>query len=274
MKLSFDVNKIANYLEKYKLALPELYKWNANITRLVELEILTSQQVEELNQLTPYLKEIQLKKIVGKKLSESYSNNSDLFDKLSIWIIKDWGGIKASNTNEIPKLIHKFLNSEKPDFKRIASSSKVGSYLYPHKNIIYDSRVAYSLNWIILSESAGCQYFPIPEGRNSRMRAFDLNVLIRLKNISNYQVSDIDKLNNRLFMKKADSKLFISEKNAYDELKELISQVHRILWKDDLEKIENLYYTEMLLFAIADREIYVEITNSINLFNQKLEDTI
>ena len=106
------------------------------------------------------------------------------------------------------------------------------------------------------------------------MRAFDLNVLIRLKNISNYQVSDIDKLNNRLFMKKADSKLFINEKIAYHELNKLISQVHRILWKDDLEKIENLYYTEMLLFAIADREIYVDITNSINLFNQKLEDTI
>ncbi|MCA4775853.1 hypothetical protein [Empedobacter stercoris] len=99
------------------------------------------------------------------------------------------------------------------------------------------------------------------------MKAFDLNVLIRLKNISNYQVSDINELNNRLFIKQSDSNLFISEKNAYDELKKLILQVHRILWKNDLEKIENLYYTEMLLFAIADREIYVDITSNINLLN-------
>ncbi len=265
MDINFDINKIVNYLKKFKSSLPELYKWNANITRLVELEILTNQQVEELNQLTPYLKEIQLKKIVGKKLNESYSNNSELFNKLSVWIIKDWGGIKASNTIEIPKLIHEFLKSEKPDFKRIASSSKVGAYLYPHKNIIYDSRVAYSLNWIILSESAGNKYFPIPEGRNSKMRAFDLNVLIRLKNISYYQVSDINELINRLFIKKADSKLFINEKIAYHELNKLISEVHKILWKDDIEKIEHLYYTEMILFSIADREIFADITQNINL---------
>ncbi|WP_334126731.1 hypothetical protein [Empedobacter brevis] len=265
MELSFDINKIVKYLEKFKLELPELYKWNANITRLVELEILTNQQVEELNQLTPYLKEIQLKKIVGKKLNESYSNNSELFDKLSVWIIKDWGGIKASNNDEISKLIEVFLNNEKPDFKRIASSSKVGSYLYPHKNIIYDSRVAYSLNWIILSENAGSFYFPIPEGRNSKMRAFDLNVLIRLKNLSNYQVSDVNELNNRLFIKKADSELFINERIAYYELNKLISQVHKILWKDEPEKIEHLYYTEMILFSIADREIFKDITDSLVL---------
>ena len=265
--MNFDINKIANYLEKFKFALPDLYKWNANISRLVELDVLTNEQVEKLNQLTPYLKEIQLKKIVGKKLNESYTNNSELFDKLSIWIIKDWGGIKTSNISDTIQLINRFIKTEKPDFKRIASSSKVGSYLYPHKNIIYDSRVAYSLNWIILSQNAGSHYFPIPEGRNSKMKAFDLNVLIRLKNISNYQVSDINELNNRLFIKQSDSNLFISEKNAYDELKKLILQVHRILWKNDLEKIENLYYTEMLLFAIADREIYVDITSNINLLN-------
>ncbi|MCA4777906.1 hypothetical protein [Empedobacter stercoris] len=152
--MNFDINKIANYLEKFKFTLPDLYKWNANISRLVELDVLTNEQVEKLNQLTPYLKEIQLKKIVGKKLNESYTNNSELFDKLSIWIIKDWGGIKTSNISDTIQLINRFIKTEKPDFKRIASSSKVGSYLYPHKNIIYDSRVAYSLNWIILSQNA------------------------------------------------------------------------------------------------------------------------
>mgnify|MGYP001583667718 CR=1 FL=1 len=263
MELNFDIHKIVNYLEKFKSDLPELYKWNANISRLVELNILTNQQVEELNQLTPYSKEILLKNIICKKLNEYLIMNSEQFNNLCIWIIKDWGSIKASNNNDIPKLISDFLKNDKPNFKRIASSSKVGSYLHPHKNIIYDSRVAYSLNWIILSKNAGNQFFPIPEGRNSKMRAFDLNVLIRLKNISNYQITEVEELNNRLFIKKADSKLFINEKIAYYELNKLISQVHKILWKDDLEKIEHLYYTEMILFSIADKEIFKDITDSV-----------
>jgi len=152
------------------------------------------------------------------------------------------------------------LHSEKPSFNRIASSSKVGAYLYPDKNVIYDSRVAYSLNWIILSENAGQQFFPIPEGRNSKMSAFDLNVLIRLKNITNYQPNNIELLDNRLFINNIDKKIFINKKDAYYELKNLIEIINRKLWKGDIEKEQNLYYTEMLLFSIADREVFMEIT--------------
>ena len=44
----------------------------------------------------------------------------------------------------------------------------------------------------------------------------------------------------------------------------IINRVQVIrLW--DHEKAKMLYYTEMLLFAIADRDIYVDITNSLSL---------
>jgi|TARA_B110000305_G_scaffold151996_1_gene168598 hypothetical protein len=46
-----------------------------------------------------------------------------------------------------------FLNSDKPNYKKNASASKVGAYMFPEKYIIYDSRVAYALNWRILSEN-------------------------------------------------------------------------------------------------------------------------
>lgn len=264
MTIKFDIDKFVTYLDRYKSDLPTLYNWNAKIDRLIELETLTERQVNEINALSSnkkyYEKELQLKKIVGQKLNETLNSNRDLFNKLCLWIIKDWGGILTANDNDTIKLIEEFLKQDKPDFNRIASSSKVGAYLFPDRNVIYDSRVAYSINWIILSENAGQQYFPIPEGRNSKMSAFDLNVLIRLKNISVYQTADIKDLDHRLFIKNSDKKLFINKKDAYYELNNLVKQINQKLWKGDIEKEQKLYFTEMLLFSIADREVFMDIT--------------
>jgi hypothetical protein len=264
MTIKFDIDKIAKHLDRYKSDLPTLYNWNAKIDRLVELETLTEKQVNEINALSSnkkyYEKELLLKKIVGQKLNDTLKSNPDLFDKLCLWVIKDWGGITTASDNDTLILIRDFLNQDKPSFNRIASSSKVGAYLFPDRNVIYDSRVAYSLNWIILSESAGHQYFPIPEGRNSKMSAFDLNVLIRLKNISVYQPTDITQLDHRLFIKNSDKKLFINKNDAYSELNNLVKQINQKLWKGDTEKEQNLYFTEMLLFSIADREVFMDIT--------------
>ncbi len=265
MTLNYDIDKIVKYLERYKLDLPFLYTWNAKIDRLVELETLTESEVITINALTPYEKELRLKKKVGQKLNETLKSGNDLFNKLCLWVIKDWGGIKTASDNDTILLINDFLNQEKPTFKRIASLSKVGAYLYPEKNVIYDSRVAYSLNWIILSENAGNKYFPIPEGRNSKMSAFDLNVLIRLKNITNYQVDSITNLDNRRFIKNTDKELFIDPKDAYSELNNLIRKINDRLWNGELEKEKNLYFTEMLLFSIADREVFMDITKRFKM---------
>jgi len=265
MASKYDIDKIVKYLERHKLNLPSLYTWNAKIDRLIELETLTESEVSDLNALTPYEKELKLKKIVGQKLNEAFTSNKAIFDKLCLWVVKDWGGITTANDKDTVALIKDFLEQEKPTFKRIASSSKVGAYLCPEKYVIYDSRVAYSLNWIILSENAGQQYFPIPEGRNSKMSALDLNVLIRLKNISNYLPEKIGELDHRLFIKNADKRLFIDKKQAYYELNQLIRKVNSRLWMGDYEKEQNLYYTEMLLFSIADREVFWDITNTFRL---------
>lgn len=265
MKIEFDIDKIVKYLDKHKADLPILYTWNARIDRLVELETLTATQVQEINALSHFEKELQLKKIVGKKLNETLKSNPELFDKLCLWIVKDWGGIKTAGDSDTLSVVGDFLKQEKPSFKRIASASKVGAYLFPDRNVIYDSRVAYALNWIILSEDAGQHYFPIPEGRNSKMSAFDLNVLIRLKHISHYQTKDITHIDHKLFIKNSDKNIFIDRNNAYFELNKLMKQVNQNLWKGEKEKEQNLYYTEMLLFSIADREVYMDITTQYGM---------
>jgi hypothetical protein len=263
MSFIFDIQKITSYLNKYNEQLPILYQWKPNLAKLIELNILTSRNAADLNQLTSFERGIKLKQLIGHKLYILRKNNDPLFKDLCLWIIKDWGGIKGANDDETFKCVIDFLKGPLQSFNRISSTSKVGSFLYPDKFIIYDARVAYSLNWIILSKDAGKFYFPIPDGRNSRMTALDLSVLIRLKNISNYQC--VTNLTEKRFISNCDKSLFIPEKIAYTEFCKVINLVNNELWGDDKEKSEKLYYTEMLLFSIADRQIFQDITTSLTL---------
>lgn len=269
-KNKYDVNKIIDYLKKYKHNIHNLYTWNANTEKLVDFGILTDEEHYKLNNVEPYSsrpyeKEIILKKKINQKLLDSYTNDKEFFFKLCLWVIKDWGGIKTAKDEQTKELIEVFLSETSPSFKRIASSSKVGSFMYPEKNIIYDSRVAYSLNWIIFSKNAGDIFFPIPEGRNSKMTAFDMNVLIRLKNIESYKVDNLEELDNKKFINSIDKKNYIPKNIAYTELNKLIKEISYKLWEGDIEKQKNLYYTEMLLFSIADREIYKDITDRLTI---------
>jgi len=263
MKYNFEIEKIVNYLKKFKNELPKLYTWKAKIEKLVDLGVLKNEEVLELNKLSSFDREIILKNRVNLKIHESYKNDTENFNRLCLWIIKDWGGILTAKDNDTIELISKFLNSEKPSYKRIASASKVGAYMYPEKYIIYDSRVAYSLNWIIMSENAGNIYFPIPSGRNSKMMAFDMNVLIRMKYVEKYVPINISEMDKRQYINSKDKSLYIPEKESYTLLNYLIKEINSRLW--DGEKAEKLFYTEMLLFSIADREIFKDITKKIGL---------
>lgn len=263
-KYPFDFEKIVEYLKQYKDDLPKLYTWNAKIERLVDLSILTNSEFKELSKKVSYEREIILKQKINFKLNEFYKTDKKQFNDLCLWIIKDWGGILTAKDSNTIELISEFLKSEKPSYKRIASSSKVGAYMYPDKYIIYDSRVAYSLNWIILSKNAGEYYFPIPSGRNSKMMAFDMNVLIRLKNITHYSPNDISEMDKKQFVSQKDKSQYIPENEAYLELNKLIKEISVRLWDDEKAK-KMLYYTEMLLFSIADREIYMDITKKLRL---------
>jgi hypothetical protein len=259
----FEVEKIVSFLARYKDDLPELYTWNVNLSKLIDLEVLTQTECYDLEQHIAYERELLIKKKVGSKLKTYYENDKKSFEALCLWVVKDWGGIKTAKDTNTTTLIEEFLSTDLPEFKRIASSSKVGAFMYPEKNIIYDSRVAYALNWIILSQNAGDKFFPIPSGRNSKMMAFDLNELIRLHNVSEYSVQSSTELGKKKFISQRDKKFYIDEKDAYGELNKLIGEISRLLWNEK-ELQTNLYHTEMLLFAIADTRIYMDITNRVS----------
>jgi len=263
VKYVFDIEKIVSFLEKYKDGIKELYKWNSNINRLEELKILTKKEIKDLNKLLPYEREIKLKTIINNQLQNFKKTNNDSFEKLCLWIIKDWGRITSAEDSKTINLIREFIETRKAKFDRIASVSKVGSFLYPEENVIYDSRVIYSLNWIILSQKAGNNYFPIPEGRNSKMKSFDMNVLIKLVNISKYRPEDKEAFSNQKYIHNRNQLIYINKSEAYQELNNLLTKVNRKLWSSDKSKY--LYFTEMLLFAIADTEIFTDITNRVSI---------
>lgn len=265
---NFDVSKIVSYLKEYKKDLPNLYTRKINIEKLVDLDVIDKIKLINLNKKTPYNREIDLKKIIENKLNLYKKDNKLKFNTLCQWIIKDWGRISSAKDKSNQDLIENFwINNENISFERIASSSKLYSFMDPKNYVIYDSRVAFSINWIIFIQNAGDFYFPIPSGRNSKMKAFDMNVLIRLKYINKYKTKKICDIHNNSDnnLKSIDDTIFIQKNKSYMELNDLIKKINSELWDDKRKK--NLFFTEMLLFSIADSEVFNDIIEKIRLKN-------
>lgn len=258
----FDIDKFVNYLKPFKERLHELYNWNANLEQLVVLNVISENELKEWNSLTNYQKELRIKERVNFNLlnTEKERNTCNKFYDISFWVIKNWGGINLKN-EKVKDLVDLFLLNKSAGFDKIASISKIAAFLYPEDFIIYDSRVAYTLNWIILSQNAGNKYFPLPEGRNSKMTAFDMNTLIHIKNANLFNVTSLDELSGKnKFISKKDQLIYINKNEAYSILNKLIKEINEKLWDNEVQKQSKLYYTEMILFSIADKDVFKEIS--------------
>jgi len=119
------------------------------------------------------------------------------------------------------------------------------------------------MNWIILSENAGDKFFPIPEGRNIKMQAFNLDVLIHLKFADIFKPDNSENWKSRYHISTKNKEIYISKADAYYELNKLVRTVNEVLW-NDARKLEP-FYTEMLLFALADKGVFQEITERVRI---------
>ena len=254
----FQVEKIVHYLSKHKEKLENLYKWKFKIEYNEEIWLDHQEQITAIvAEENSFTRELQLKKLVNHILNNAKAEQQSA---LMNWLVKEWGGIKTGAELNLDKV--NFINEKSLAFDRIASYSKIAAFMFPKECIIYDSRVAYSLNWILLAEDASTTFFPIPEGRNSKMMAFDMNTLIHIKNKESFAVeNEIPKKH----ISKVDEKLFIAKDEAYQYLNKLIKEVNNLLWHDQPERQQHLYYTEMLLFSIADNIIFNDIVSRLNI---------
>ncbi len=233
------ISKLISYKGKEKN-----YAWKFDITNIAYLTENEKTIIE--NEQTKFAKVMKLRTIIAKKLSGCYDN----FD-LDFWIINKWGGIRRfkDNTNNRNKILNfkRCLDDDsltKDLFKTISSLSKISSFVEPTKYVIYDSRVTYALNWLLLTtknDLSNIRFFPMPKGRNTKINAYDMNKIIHL---NNHNCS------------------FYTQEEAYLEFCKLICLLSKEVYGDD----EYPCILEMLLFTISIEEIVNEIKNAhINL---------
>lgn len=186
-------------------------------------------------------------------LSDLLKNDTDM--SLHYWIIQEWGGIKSFKRNERnDERIRKFkIQLEKgqltqESFGLISSLSKIASFLDPEQYAIYDSRVIYALNWLLLLHTDIHDYFPQPAGRNKNLLKYDMRTIIRLADPSfrNLEPEDI-----------SSPKRY---KTAFHEYSILMKNLSSEVYGTDAP-----YMTEMLLFKSAENIIINQIQSSLKM---------
>ncbi len=162
------------------------------------------------------------------------------------WVIRDWGGIRSLKKSDKNDVLLAKLDDElqkgiltRPVFSVISSFSKVASFINHNDYAIYDSRVIYSLNWLLFKHTNTTQFFPQPSGRNAELAKIELNTIFHLS--------------GREFT-------YVSHKTAYHEYCTLLKELSLAVYGKN-----EPYWVEMLLFAIAPSFIVNDIKSSLSL---------
>jgi len=163
------------------------------------------------------------------------------------WLVQQWGGIGSFKKCERNDLrIKKFINElskgklTRNSFDCISSLSKIASFLDPEKYVIYDSRVIYSLNWLLFNYSNIRSLYPQPIGRSAILAQYDMQTIFRLTK-KKYE--------------------YISYKNAFHDYCSLVGKLSPLV----LGENANPYKLEMLLFLIAPTWIIENIKETASL---------
>lgn len=236
---------VAEYLRDKKELLPSLYDWKFDDARATELFGISFDGHDW------FQKTLQLKE--GLRSRVRSTSCPTVHGDVATYFIKKWGGItRFSKVTETLQLFAQYQGQKqmpsnfKPAFERISSWSKWASIVCSDWACIYDTRVAYSLNAINYLRGAGYPIFPMPDGRNTRLRMLDVTTLLLNERLRMGDPSDPKSLKSRHF---------IPEHDAYAAYLELARRVSMKLWHDT----DHIHEVEMLLFSLADGQIYQDV---------------
>jgi hypothetical protein len=264
--MTIDIEKISEYLKD--ISVSENYNWLIPFNKGYGNNIFSKQDLESFKDLTNFQSNVRLKTVISNKLTNS-KEQKDIVSLKQIfeWIVHDWGGIRngRENIDNLYNMGIEAIERENLRFNRIASTSKILSFYKPTDHIIYDSRIAYSLNAIMFLVDASKKYFPVPAGTNSKMNAFNIEVLIRLKHKPNEYI----RTGSKKLISNADKTLFFKENEAYSIINDTIKKINKEFYKNDPDKQDKPFYTEMLLFGIADTLIYDKIFKTVKIEIEK-----
>ena len=247
------MENVLEHLKYYvhKIDLSERYLWNFD-----------GKFLDSIPQIEPFINgnfnnNFERNEALKFKLTEYFHQNPSDIEGLHFWIINECGGIKNfKNNDQNREKIDDFKKELKnrwftrKTFSTISSLSKLSSFWDCKNYVIYDSRVIYSLNWMILKSSEEKRYFPTPAGRSEVIAKYNIDTIIRLFHKDKNQ----------------DENLYYSYKEAYYRYCQLMRDWSLKLWNDNYSKRRQYpFYLEMLLFLIADKEVFEDIKKSISI---------
>ena len=240
---------VAEFLREKKDDLPSLYDW------AFDDHFATTEFGIAFTGKTSFDRTLELK--AGLRYLVLSTRCEAEHGRVATYFIKVWGGItRFSKVRETLELFSPHKGSPavpagfKPSFKLISSWSKWASIVCPDWACIYDARVAYSLNAINYLTGAAYPIFPMPEGRNTRLKMLDVTTLLLGERLLQGESSD---------PKSMREKHFVPEQDAYLRYLSIVRKVSKDLWGDE----KHIHEVEMLLFALADGEIYQEVFNRL-----------
>ena len=245
---------VADYLRPWKDALSALYDWSFDHNRAAMEFGLSFEGANSFERT------LELKSGLRQLIKETDCHA--VHGRVATYFIKVWGGItRFSKVDETLSLFANVKGSAappaayNPSFQMISSWSKWASIVCPDWACIYDARVAYSLNAINYLGGAEYPIFPMPEGRNSRLKMLDISTLLLSKALRCSAPSVHGASDPKAIRKKH----FISERNTYSTYLSLVSNVSQDLWGDS----NHIHEVEMLLFSLADADIYADVFSSL-----------
>lgn len=238
---------VAAYLKSKKDKLDDLYQWEFD-ARIPKERFGISVSGENARQRTLSLRQ---------GLREFLALNRDLKsgERVAQYLIRDWGGIRRFT--KYKEVVIQFeglagtldIPSNTPfDFEGVSSWSKWASLVCPAWACIYDARVVYSLNAINFLSGGSHKIFPSPQGRNSRLQSLDAATLLLARRLSRKASSGADRALGKNYH-------VTSKNHAYLEYLELVRAVSCKIWNDT----KHIQIVEMLLFAMADGDIYNDL---------------
>jgi hypothetical protein len=260
--MTIDIEKISGYLKNIPVS--EHYNWEIPFNKGEGRNIFQQKDLDIFAGNTNFDGNVHLKAILSAKIKTALQgNDANTLRHIFEWIVHDWGGIRngRNNIDNLYSLGIEAIKNKNLTFDRIASTSKILSFYDPNNHIIYDSRIAYSLNTIMLLANASEKFFPIPAGTNSKMNAFNIEVLIRMK----HKPGVYKRIGTKKLISNADNALFYNKNEAYSIVKETILGINKNIYESEPGIAGKPFYTEMLLFAIADTLIYDMILKNVKV---------
>jgi hypothetical protein len=268
------LEKAVTVLRQWAPELRDRYIWNSptekDLAEAVRKNILTEAQCAHLGgEKDRFKRNVVLKDMLSENLFRAYDDPVHFFT--CRWIIRNWGGIRggmASDEREDAKKLlegardfENALQSGKPaGLNRIASWSKYMAFKYPEKYVIYDARVSYTINALLFLTGSTSGFFPAVESRNTVMNAFDIYTLIRLRSASRYR--ELGQKKNGKRLASFDTHIFRDPKNAYTDLCRFVCDCTPKVWSAYPERQKYPFFTEMLLFSVADSLVIEQIFTS------------